>query len=245
MNKDITYLHIKRALETAKECFLCTFEDELERKYVNTYLHELVMDASSRQKIIESRGFCNHHSYKMLIEASKPESSDGHGMALVMKSVIEQLIQDIHKQSKKIKEPAKIEREVSQILSNDERCPACIRIDEFILMYIKEFLEILSKDDYTFLKLFSESMGFCLPHYATVLDVALNRSSLFSKVVKLIVNVEETNLRKIDEQLAEYIRRQDYRSKEKPDEEVIFGAVSKLVGRRGARPILLHKDYLI
>jgi len=47
------------------------------------------MNAKAREKVVESMGFCNHHSYKMLIAASKPESPDGHGIALIAKSIIE------------------------------------------------------------------------------------------------------------------------------------------------------------
>lgn len=241
MEKDITYLHVKRTLEKAKECFLCALEDEIERRYIDTYLYELAMDASSRQKITESRGFCNHHYYKMLIEASKPESSDGHGIAIVLRSVIEQLIEDIHKQSEKIKEAARVEKQLSQTLPNETKCPACIHEEEFILMYVKEFLEIASEGDQSLLKLF-ESSALCLPHYATVLNVALNLEKKDEEITKLIMNVEEASLRKTNEHLAEYIKRQDYRfSKEKPDEEIIFRAVSRLAGRRGVRPIL-HKQ---
>jgi hypothetical protein len=234
MTVDVVSLHVKRAMESAEGCFLCALEDELERKYMDTYISELVMDASSRQRIVESRGFCNSHYFKMLIEASKPESSDGHGMALVMRSVIEQLIQDVHRQSEEIKEPSKVENELSQILPNEKKCPACIHVDKFISMYVKEFLENIATSDKSFLRLF-EAKGFCLPHYATVLKMALSLKKRDEQLIKLIINVEEASLRKMDEQLAEYVKRQSYESAEKPDEETIFRAVSRLAGRRGVK----------
>ncbi|MEM3441994.1 MAG: DUF6062 family protein, partial [Candidatus Bathyarchaeia archaeon] len=72
-------------------------EEEIEDKYVNDYLSELVMDSTARQKIIENRGFCNYHFYKMLTATNKPTSPDGHGIALINKSIIDTLIQDFHK----------------------------------------------------------------------------------------------------------------------------------------------------
>jgi len=234
MAEDVISLHVKRAMESAEGCFLCVLEDELEREYMDTYVSELVMDASSRQRIVESRGFCNSHYFKMLIEARKPESSDGHGMALVMRSVIEQLIQDVHRQSERIKDPDKVENELSQILPNEKKCPACIHVDKFISMYAKEFLENIATSDKSFLRLF-ESKGFCLPHYATVLKIALSLKKRDEQLIKLITNVEEASLRKTDEQLAEYVKRQSYESAEKPDEETIFRAVSKLAGKRGVK----------
>jgi len=241
VTEDMISLHVKKAMEIAKGCFLCALEDELEREYMDTYISELVMDASSRQRIVESRGFCNSHYFKMLIEARKPESSDGHGIALVMRSVIEQLIQDVHRQAEKTKEPSKVQNELSQILPNEKKCPACIHVGKFISIYVEEFLEKVAKGDKSFLKPF-EAKGFCLPHYATVLNMALNLEKRDEQLIKLIANVEEASLRKTDEQLAEYVKRQSYESEEKPDEETIFRAVSKLAGRRGARPILQFQN---
>jgi len=241
VTEDMISLHVKKAMEIAKGCFLCALEDELEREYMDTYVSELVMDASSRKRIVESRGFCNSHYFNMLIEASKPESSDGHGMALVMRSVIEQLIRDVHRQPEKIREPGKVQNELSQILPNEKRCPACIHVNKFISMYVEEFLENVAKGDKSFLKPF-EAKGFCLPHYATVLSIALSLKKRDEQLIRLIANVEEASLRKTDEQLAEYVKRQSYESVEKPDEEAILRAVRKLAGRRGVRPILQFQN---
>jgi hypothetical protein len=41
---DVAYLRIKRLIECYEECFLCALEDELETKYMDTYLSELVME---------------------------------------------------------------------------------------------------------------------------------------------------------------------------------------------------------
>ncbi len=69
---------------------------------MDAYLSELVMDTKMREKIIESKGFCNNHLYKMLIIASKPESPDGHGVALTTQSIIEKFIQDLHINKKRM-----------------------------------------------------------------------------------------------------------------------------------------------
>lgn len=101
---DIAYLRIKRIIGSEEECFLCALEYEIENKHIDTYLSELVMDASARQKVIESRGFCNHHSYKMLIAASKPATSDGHGIALLAESVTDRLLKDLKQKKATSKE---------------------------------------------------------------------------------------------------------------------------------------------
>jgi len=52
MGVDIAYLRIRRVIGSDEECFLCALEDEIERKYMDTYLSELVMNASSREEIV-------------------------------------------------------------------------------------------------------------------------------------------------------------------------------------------------
>jgi hypothetical protein len=233
MSIDITYLHIKRAIASNEECFLCTLEDEIERKYIDTYLSELVMNTSSRQKIIESRGFCNHHFYKMLIKASKPESSDGHGMALIMKSVTEKLIQDLHKQKSCHRD------NFLKMLANETMCPACIHLSDFMGMYAKKAMELLSSNHEEFSKLFKESKGLCIPHFVTLLHVAKeNVRDLSQGIIETITEVEEKNLSRLNSELAEYIRRQSYEFSDKDRaavEDIVLRSVEKIAGRRGVK----------
>jgi len=232
MGVDIAYLHIKRAVGSDEECFLCTLEDEIERKYMDTYLSELVMDASSREKIIESRGFCNHHFYRILIAASKPGSPDGHGIALVNGSIVEKLIEDLHKQSHN-------NGEVHRLLATENKCPACIHIAEFSRMYAEKIVELLSSDDEEFFRLLKASKGFCIPHFATLMQMAKDVTPTKSqKIIRTLTEVEEKNLRRLDSELAEYIKRQSYEFSEKNRvavADVVPRSVKKIVGRPGVR----------
>jgi hypothetical protein len=125
---------------------ISTFED--------TFYAVSVLQMVNRYKIIESRGFCNHHFYKILIAASKPGSSDGHGIALVNKSIVEKLIQDLHKKSLHIDD-------LNRLVATENKCPACIHLSEFAKMYVEKVVELLSTANEEFLKLLKESNGFC------------------------------------------------------------------------------------
>jgi hypothetical protein len=240
MSVDITYLRIKRVIESGKECFLCVLEDEIESKFIDTYLSELVMDASSRQKIIESRGFCNHHFYKMFIATSKPKSPDGHGMALIMQSVTEQIIQDLHRQRENRKDG------FNMMIANEKKCPACVHLTEFMEMYAKMVAELLSSHHKEF-KLFKESKGLCIPHFVTLIHVAKEIIRDRSKdIIETLTEVEKKNLGKLNSELAEYVRRQSYEFSEKDRKAaqgVVLRSVEKIAGRRGIRPVLLQKSH--
>jgi hypothetical protein len=239
MSADITYLRIKKAIQSGEECFLCALEDEIENKFIDTYLSELVMDASSREKIIKSRGLCNHHFYKMLIATGKPKSPDGHGIALIMQSVTEQLIQDLHRQRNHGKD-------AFHVMIANEKCPACVHLTEFMEMYAKIVVELLSSHHKEFLKLFKESKGLCIPHFVTLIYVAEEIVRERSKdIIETLTEVEKKNLGKLNSELAEYVKRQSYEFSEKDrtaTEEVVLRGVERIAGRRGIRPVLLQKS---
>jgi len=233
MSVDIAYLRIKRVIGNGEECFLCSLENEIERKYTDTYLSELVMDASSREKIVESRGFCNHHYYKMLIAATKPGSPDGHGIALVNQSVVDELIQGIRKQrSHRIDD-------LHKILITENKCPACIHLAEFSRIYVEKIVELLSSDSAEFLKLLKESKGFCIPHFVTLVQVAKDvKPTQSQKIIKTLMEIEEKNLRMLNLELVEYVKRQSYEFSEKDRvavADIVPRSVKKIAGRRGMK----------
>ncbi|MBS7615618.1 hypothetical protein KEJ45_00240 [Candidatus Bathyarchaeota archaeon] len=154
MGTDTAYFRIERLIKSGAECFICALEDEIERKYFDVYLSELVMDSRAREKIVESRGFCNHHFYKMLTIAAKPESADGHGVALIAKGIIEELIQDLQRYTKNFK-----------VFHQTTSCPACAHLASFMEIYNRKILELLSSRNAEFLKLFINSKGLCFPHF--------------------------------------------------------------------------------
>ena len=223
MIPDITFLHIKRALESGRECFFCALENEIERKYIDTYLYELIMDASSRQKIMESRGFCNHHFYKMLVAASKPETSDGHGMALVMKSVSEKLVEDLNKQKRHSRS------DFNEMLANEARCPACIHLSDFMEMYAEKVIELLSSHNEEFWKFLKESKGLCVPHFVLLVHEIIEIMSDKSRgIVEFLTEIETKNLNRIDSELADYIKKQSYEFSEK-DRAKVDGALLRSI----------------
>ena len=227
---DITYFRLERVIGSGTECFLCTLEDEIERKYMDAYLSELVMEAEVREKIVESRGFCNNHLYKMLTIASKPESPDGHGVALTTRSIIERLIQDLRKHKKN-------QRDVFTQAWNEKKCPACVHLANFLENYNKKIVELLYSNHEEFLKLLKNSKGLCIPHFtALIREVAKEVREDKHSTIYTLAEVEEKNLRRLNLELSEYVKMQSYEFSDenrKTLEDVLLRSVQKIVGRRG------------
>ncbi|MBT0158489.1 hypothetical protein G4O51_00730 [Candidatus Bathyarchaeota archaeon A05DMB-2] len=234
MSTTITYLRIRRAIDKNSECFLCELETEIEQRYFDNYLQELVMDYKAREKIIQSRGFCNNHSYKILVEANKPTISDGHGIALIMQSITKQLIQDVSEQNNLHKNA------FSKIIANEKKCPACIHITESMEIYTKKTAELLASSD-EISKLFKESKGFCIPHFAALAYTAENvEANRRQAVLQLLSEVEKENLFRLHSELAEYVKRQSYEFSEEERAAVtniLLRSVKKIVGKRGTLEI--------
>ncbi|MGB9853668.1 MAG: DUF6062 family protein [Candidatus Bathyarchaeales archaeon] len=229
MSIDATYFRLERVIGSSAECFLCALEEEIERKYIDAYLSELVMDAKVREKIVESKGFCNHHSYKMLIMASKPESPDGHGIALTMQNIIEKLIQDLRKHKKNLED-------VFTQTWNEKKCPACVHIANFMKIYDKKIVELLSSNHIEFLKLLKKSKGLCIPHFtALIREVAKDVREGKQDIIYALVEVEERNLLRLNQELSEYVKMQSYEFSDehrKDLENILLRSIQRIAGRR-------------
>jgi len=267
MDRSPLYFRLRTALEKDTECMLCVIEERLERRYIQHYFSELVMDPPSRREMVESRGFCNYHLHRMLKEASRPGISAGTGMALVMRSLAEALMQDMKTQQNYVETSAKAERrqlaenivfllerirsrlthprwresflwrETQQMLQNTSLCPLCLHQSAFTHIYMTEFIEILASKDPTFWELFEKSKGLCVPHYVAAIQTAEKQSGAKGyNVIKLVVEVEQRNLARLNSELTEYLRKHDYRFSGESwgsERNVVRRGVTRLVGRLG------------
>ncbi|MEM2904212.1 MAG: DUF6062 family protein [Candidatus Bathyarchaeia archaeon] len=261
------YFPLREALEKGTECLLCVIEEGLEHRYMKYYLSELVMDPPSRDKVVESRGFCNYHLHQMLAESTRPEISAGTGIALVMESIVEALIKDLKTQQDYVEKNVQagkrsfaasillflknakarlyhpmgqesfLVRETQRMLRNTSRCPACLHQSSFAETYATEFVETLAGGDAEFRRLFEESKGLCVPHYVTTVGIAEKKlDSKGRETIKMIVDVEAKNLKRLSSEFREYIRKHDYRFSGEtwgPERDVLARGVAKLVGKLG------------
>jgi len=229
MRADVTYFRIERMIRSGAECFLCALEDEIERKYIDAYLSELVMDAKAREKLVKGGGFCNHHFYRMLAIATRPESSDGHGIALIAQSIIEKTVQDLQKQRKQRKET----------FCQTIECPACNHLANLMEIYDRKIVELLCSRNEEFLRLLKNSKGLCIPHFLSLLTM-LENTKFDEDIVKIVFEAEKKNLQRLKLELSEYVKKQSYEfsnADRKTLEDAPLRSIQKIVGRRGIKII--------
>jgi hypothetical protein len=227
MGVDVTYFRIERMVRSGAECFLCALEDEIERKYIDAYLSELVMDAKARERLVEGGGFCNHHFYRMLAIATRPESSDGHGIALIAQSIIEKFVQDLQKQRKRGKE----------VFRPATECPACTHLANLMEIYDRKIVELVCSRNEEFEKLLKNSKGLCIPHFVLLIKMIKGTiGGQSQEIIKTIIDAEEKNFSQLRSELSEYVKRQSYEFSDKDRkevEDVLLRSVQKIAGRRG------------
>jgi hypothetical protein len=249
MKSGIGRVYIREALQKAENCFLCYLEDRFEQRYIDNYLSELVMDSGERGKIIESRGFCNYHFYKMFASSTNPGSSDGQGMALILESVTEQLLDDVKSEQQTKSAGSRRPRlhlkrgsysiTVSRLLktvAHQIKCPACDHVSTMVQIYTCDFLREVIEDE-EILKLFDASRGMCIPHYVIASLIASRMAGEgFGPAVERIVDKQIQVLERTETDLAEYIKKQDYHFSQKDragTEKTVGESLVRVAGRRG------------
>jgi len=251
MNRSVGSIYIREALQKADTCFLCYLENRFERRYIENYLSELVMDSNERRKIAKSRGFCNYHFHKVFSTSRNPATEDGLGIALILKTLTEELLNDVktHRNlkpaaTKKLKLNFKSASSSSSIsipnlmtiIANQTECPACTYISTMMQTYIQDFLHSMTADE-GLLKLYDESAGLCLPHYIALLHIASRMPDMKTALpLKRVVEKQVQALEKTRRDLSEYIEKQDYQFSEKErvkTEKALSESLTRIVGRHG------------
>jgi len=249
MKSGIGRVYIREALQKAESCFLCYLEDRFEQRYIDNYLTELVMDSGERGKIIESRGFCNYHFYKMFAFSTNPGSSDGLGMALILESVAQQVLDDVKSQQKAKSAGSRRPRlhlkggscsitksELLKTVAHQAKCPACDHVFTMIQIYTVDFLREVTEDE-EIMKLFDASRGMCVPHYVIVSLVASRMfNEEFGPAVERIIDKQIQVLERTQTDLTEYIKKQDYHFSQKDrvgTEKTVGESLVRVAGRRG------------
>ena len=254
MEKSVGSIYIQEALQKAETCFLCYLENRFETRYIENYLSELVMDSNERTKIAKSRGFCNYHFHKVFRISRNPATEDGLGIALTLKTVTEELLNDVkaHRNLKSaVTKWSKLHFKSDSglvtipnlitVVANQTECPACEHVSTMMQTYIQDFLHSLTADE-GLLKLYDESAGLCIPHYIAVLLIASRMcNAKLTLSTKRIVEKQIQALEKAHRDLSDYIEKQDYHFSEKErieTEGFLSESLARVVGRQGAERTL-------
>lgn len=183
MKEQLYTIPLMDAFLADDECPFCYIERNLEQHALDFALGS---DASYMQDDIRAEtdkmGFCREHYQKMFVYGNRL------GSALILETHLKKLSKNLNAEMKNFSSAAKpglIERFRKDIASTEnsnnvskwihekgESCYICNHMKQNYDRYIATFFELFKKGDAEFMELVTNGKGFCLPHFADLLDRA-------------------------------------------------------------------------
>lgn len=211
------------ALRNDKDCPVCLLCEEDLRYFYRWYFIEYYHDTTWIDKTLNSRGFCNKHSWD-LIRIGK-----NHEMSIVYEYLVKSALAKLERVSKELKK-CESESRVSKVirkitgkkllqrlqeakkqLQPTEICPICKSISDTAAGWIQELL--MDLEDERIKELYYNSQGLCMNHFNQALEFVSSESS------EILIQKQAEVLRKLKSDIEEYWRKTDYRNSHEPKGE--------------------------
>ncbi|MFP4581146.1 MAG: DUF6062 family protein [Candidatus Sumerlaeia bacterium] len=206
-DKHLPHFVVLEAIQhTHDRCFLCVLEDKVLRDNFETMLYESVNDGILRARLLHSRGYCPRHA-RILLECRKI-----FGTAILYLDQLRIFREEVAKSrpGARIRPPRD-----SALVNPADHCPACLLQAESRERYIQTFIKGLDEKDIP--AAFEAAGQICTPHFYPLLNAIKNKTH--RAWLKQLVEEKYQN---IENHLAEYRRKMDYRNEDEaisPDEE--------------------------
>jgi hypothetical protein len=236
---------IWEAFEAKTECPLCFLEQKLTKNYTDFFLGGSVMEPDTRAQV-NDLGFCPDH-FSLLYEAGNKQS-----LALLAHTHLRELSKKLSDFEKRLRAAELGEkggsflpksRGTSKLISGYNElvnksiasCAFCDKVETVMKRYAFTIVYTWKKND-DFKTELSQSKGFCIPHMTSVVgmaDAILSRS-IRNKFLNRLFDVQNENLRRIEDEILWYTQKFDYRNQDKPwknSMDALPRTIQKLVGR--------------
>lgn len=213
MPNNPTYFAVLEAC-TLPGCPVCRLEQQAVTRYLEHLFYENVNDGGMRSHLRNSLGFCREHS-ALLLETGV---GDALGMSIIYHDVFGTLLKKLSRWGPVSDrtslfarlfqhistEAVSLTERVKQAVSRHLPCPACLQRDRTSRMVLSVLAESIYKKEMQVA--FTKSEGLCLPHLCQICEQVNDETALAS-----ILQIELKKLEKLHSELAEFIRKSDYR----------------------------------
>lgn len=228
-----TYFELRDAMLRGG-CPVCPLASSAATRYMDALLFESVTDPDARLVFAASQGVCNPHAWQMV------ESGGASGIAIVYRGILNDVRRALAADTGRA-EPSGLSRlwrglggpsdgdDTWPALRPTQSCPACRARDERAALLVDVLLDHVGDDEMA--QAYRASAGLCLPH----LRLALGRARDTTPRARLAA-LQVAVWQRLDDELAELIRKFDYRFAREPmgeEGDTWIRAVEAIAGRRG------------
>ncbi len=238
MTQDISYHTLREAL-ALPGCAICHLKADAADRFLDGLLWESVNDPGLRDKIRQSRGFCHQHAWRMV------HNGASLGATIIMRDVMQGLLNSLGaaefqgppalslRRAHEVLQPEQPSAAtVAAVahLESEAPCPVCVQADKMERIYVQTLVDNLLGEA-NLIEAYRASDGLCLPHFRQAL-ARIRRREAFQHIVA----AQETIWQRLVDQLAEIIRKSDYRFQHEPRGAETGACVRSIAATVGTSP---------
>lgn len=218
MKEHIDTIPVNEAFDSGDECPFCYLERKAEQSTIRFTAGPSAsyMEPEIRE-ITNAMGFCSEHMKKLY------DYGNALGVALILQTRFEELLEELQKERGGFQTPARrsifsrkrVETEEDYFHRLEGKCDSCYicdRMSYHMDRYYLTFFYLLREPE--FREKLTNSKGFCLRHFAQLMERAEDRVSGAQRewFYSTVWQVMEDNLLRVKEDLDWLIAKYDYRN---------------------------------
>ena len=231
MKEQLYTIPLMDAFRSGDECPFCFIHKNLEQHAIDftlgsgaSYMEDDIRAQTDRA------GFCKEHYRQMFVYGNRL------GSALIMETHLKSLSKGLQEEMnrfrptknntpaliRRLRKPKAADGETpagsltTWIRSRTSSCFICEQIENSYQRYLATFIELFKRSDPEFDSLVREGKGYCLPHFADLLDAAASalHEKEMQKLTQILFPQMEASLARIEEDVDWFQKKFDYRFKD-------------------------------
>ncbi len=213
MRNNPTYFALLEACEQIG-CPVCRVVQQSVERYLDSLFYEHVNDGWVRRDLRKSLGFCHAHAWLVLDKGL----GDALGVAIIYHDILGAVLKRLPQRALPVESktglrawlrraPRRLVEQLEQVrraLTPQELCPACKQRENSTQTTLQVLMQSLA--DEAMIAALETSSGLCLPHLKAAIEMVAD-----SQELDLILSISRGKLARLDSELAEFIRKNDYR----------------------------------
>lgn len=204
MHYHIGTMLIDENFDGREECPICRIKRKVNERLTEQYLGEGVMEDDTRKEV-NKLGFCSHHYSKLYASRSKL------GLALQVSTRLNTVTYNVSK----AKNSKTAKRQAESILNLGKTCVVCKYLEAHMIRYYKTVAQVYYNVA-SFKERLKATPGFCLEHYAELLNYSSFAGNKQEEYLSDLYEVESKLISDLKTHIDEFCIHNDYRNIGKP-----------------------------